>query len=60
MTEIITAKDHDDRHHVTDTTVTQQQSEDPRSTGEFNSTNRQDHGMIDIEELFNDWLREVV
>ncbi len=26
------------------------------STGELNQTNRQDHGMIDIEELLNDWL----
>ena len=60
MTEIITAKDHDDRHHMTDITVVQQQPEDPGPAGILNLTNRQDHEMIDIEELLNDWLGEVV
>ncbi len=54
MTEIITAKDHDNRHHVTDTTAMQQQPRDLRPTEELNLTNRQDHGMIDIEKLLND------
>ena len=60
MTESITVEDHDDRYHVTDTTAAQQQPEDPEPAGELNSTNRQDYGMIDIEKLLNDWLREVV
>ena len=57
VTESRTAKDYGDGHHVTDITVTQQQPEDPGPAGELN---RQDHEMIDIEELLNDWLREVV
>ncbi len=40
MTGIITAEDHDDRHHVTDTTAVQQQLEDSRPAGELNITNR--------------------
>src|SRR6266536_2168887 len=59
VTEDITAEDHGDGHHVTDTTAAQQQPGDPGPAGEFN-TNRQDHGMIDIEELLNDWLGEAV
>ncbi len=54
VTRIITAEDHDDRYHVTDTIVTQQQPEDLRPIGELNLTNRQNHRMIDIEELLND------
>ena len=54
---IITAEDHGDGHHITDITAAQQQSKDPGPAGELN---RQDHGMIDIEELLNDWLREAV
>ena len=54
MTENITAEDHGDRHHVTDTTVAQQQLGDLGSTEEFSSINRQDYGMISIEELLND------
>jgi len=54
MTESITAKDHDDRHHVTDITVTRQQPRDPGPAGELNTNNRQDYGMIDIEKLLND------
>jgi len=38
----------------------QQQPGDLRPAGELNLTNRQDHGMIDIKELFNDWLREAM
>ena len=60
VTEDITAEDHGDRHHVTDITAAQQQPGDPGPAGELNSNNRQDHGMIDIEELLNDWLREAV
>ncbi len=45
---------------MTDTTVTQQQPGDSRSAKEFNLIDRQDHGMIDIEELLNNWLRESV
>ena len=45
---------------MTNTTVAQQQPVDLRPTGKLNVTNRQDHGMIDIEELLNDWLREMV
>jgi len=60
VTEIITTKDHGDRHHVTDTTVMQQQPGDLGPIGEFNLNNRQDHGMINIEELFNDWLKKVI
>ena len=68
MTEDITTEDHGDGHHVTDITVedpgnrhhviditmTQQQPGDPRPAGELNQINRQDHRMIDIEELLND------
>ena len=60
MTKIITAEDHDDRHHVTDTTAAQQQPGDPGPAGELNINNRQDHGMINIEELLNDWLGKAV
>ena len=57
VTENITAKDHGDRYHVTNITAAQQQPEDPGPAGELNE---QDHGMIDIEELLNDWLGEAV
>jgi len=60
VTESITAEDHSDRHHVTDITAVQQQPEDLRPTEELNLNNRQDHGMINIKELLNDWLREAV
>ena len=60
MTETITIKDHSDRHYVINTTAAQQQLGDPRPAGELNSTNRQDHRMIDIEELLNNWLRKAV
>jgi len=60
MTEIIIAEDHDDGHHVTDITVAQQQSGDSEPAGKFDLNERQDYGMIDLEELLNDWLREVV
>jgi len=50
-------EDHGDGYHVTDITAAQQQPGDPGPTGELN---RQDHGMIDIEELLNDWLGEAV
>ncbi len=60
VTEGITVEDYGDRHHVTEITATQQQPGDLGPAGEFYQTNRQDHGMIDIEELFNDWLEEAV
>src|SRR6266545_1880016 len=60
VTESITAKDHGDRHHVTNITAVQQQPGDLGPAGELNINNRQDHGMIDIEELLNDWLGEAV
>ena len=53
----ITVEDHGDGHHVIDITAAQQQPGDLGPAGELN---RQDYGMIDIEELLNDWLREVV
>ena len=53
-------EDHGDRHHVTDITAAQQQPRNLRPVGELNQTNREDHGMIDIEKLLNDWLREAV
>ncbi len=60
MTEDITAEDHGDGHHVTDITAAQQQPGDPGPAGKFNTNNRQGYRMIDIDELLNDWLREVV
>ena len=60
MIGIITIENYGNRHHVTDITVVQQQLEDLRPVGEFNLINRQDHRMIDIEELLNDWLEEAV
>ena len=60
MTEKITAEDHGDGHHVTDITAEQQQPEDLRPVEELNTNNRQDYGMIDIDELLNDWLEEAV
>ena len=60
VTGIITAEDYDDRYHVTDIIAVQQQLRNPGSTGELNQINRQDHGMIDIEELLNDWLEKVM
>ena len=56
MTGIITAEDHGNRHYVTDITVTQQQPGDLKLAGKLNLNDRQDHRMIDIEELLNDWL----
>ena len=60
VTEDITTEDHGDEHHVTNITATQQQPENSGFAGELNQTNRQDHGMIDIEELLNNWLGEAV
>jgi len=60
MTESITMEDHGDRYHVTDIFMTQQQPEDLGPAEELNQTNRQDHRIIDIEELLNDWLEEAV
>ena len=60
VTESITVEDHGDRHHVTDTTMAQQQLGDPEPAGKLNIYNRQDHGMINIEKLLNDWLRKAV
>ncbi len=60
VTENITAEDHDDEHHMTDITAAQQQPKVPGSAGELNQINRQDHEMIDIEKLLNDWLGEAV
>ena len=60
VTESITAEDHGDRHHVTDITAAQQQPGNPGPVGELNQINRQDHEMIDIEELLNDWLGKAV
>ncbi len=60
MTGNITAEDHGDRYHMTDITVTQQQLGDSGPIEELNLTNRQDHRIIDIEKLLNDWLREAV
>ena len=57
MTKIITAENHDDGHHVINITAAQQQPGDPGPAGELN---RQDHGMINIEELLNDWLGKAV
>jgi len=57
VTGSITAEDHGDGHHMTDITAAQQQPRDPRPAGELN---RQNHGMIDIEELLNNWLGEAV
>ena len=54
MTGNIIAKDHGDRYHVTDIIMVQQQPGDLRPAEELNQINRQDHGMIDIEELLND------
>ena len=60
VTEDITAEDHSDEHHITDITAAQQQPGDPGPAEEFNQINRQDHGMINIEELLNDWLGEAI
>ncbi len=54
MTEIITTEDYDDRHHVINITAAQQQPGDLRPIRKLNLINRQDHGIIDIKELFND------
>ncbi len=60
MTENITMKDHSDGHYVTSITAVQQQFEDLRPIREFNILVSQDHGMINIEDLINDWLREAI
>ncbi len=54
VTENITAEDHGDRHHVTNITVTQQYFGDSKPIEECNIDDRQDYGMISIEELLND------
>ncbi len=60
MTEIITTEDHDNEHHVIDITAVQQQPEDLEPAGELNLIDKQDHEMINIEKLLNDWLGEAV
>jgi len=60
MTGNITAEDHSNRHYVTDTTAVQQQLEDPEPAGELNLNDKQDHKIIDIEELLNNWLKKAV
>ena len=60
MTGNITIEDHGDGYHVTDTTAVQQQPGDLRPAGKLNLNDRQDYGIIDIEKLLNDWLREAV
>ncbi len=60
MTGSIIAEDHGDRHHMTDITMAQQQPGDLGPAEELNPTNRQDHEMINIEKLLNDWLGEAV
>ncbi len=60
MTGIITTKDYSNRHYITDITVTQQQPEDLEPIGELNQIDRQDHRMINIEKLLNDWLEKVI
>jgi len=53
-------KDHGNRHYVINITAAQQQPRDLRPAGELNTINRQDHRIINIEELLNDWLGEAV
>ncbi len=53
-------EDHGNGHHVTDNTTAQQQPGNPGSAEEFNIINRQNHKMINIDELINDWLEEAV
>ncbi len=60
MTESITVKNHNDRRHVIDITVVQQQPENLGPKGEFNIIERQDYRMINIDKLINDWLGEVM
>ncbi len=60
MTGITTVKDHDDKYHITNIIVVQQQPGDLRPAEEFNISYRQDHGMINIKELLNDQLEKVV
>jgi len=60
VTGSITAEDHSDRHYVTNITAAQQQPENLGPAGELNQNNRQNHGMIDIEKLLNDWLGEAM
>ena len=60
MTDSITAENHSDKYYVTDITAAQQQPGDLGPSEELNPTNRQDHEMINIEKLLNDWLGEAV
>ncbi|SRR6266498_2572945 len=60
VTGIITVKDHSNRYHMTDITAAQQQPGDLGPAGELNQINRQDHRMINIEELLNDWLGKMI
>ncbi len=60
VTRIITAEDHGDKHHMTDINAVLQQPGNSKSARELNLTDRQDHGMINIEELLNDWLGKAV
>ena len=53
-------EDHSEGHHVTDITVVQQQPGDLELAEKLNLINRQDHGIINIDELIDDWLKEVV
>ncbi len=56
MTGIITVENYGNRHHMTDTITVQQQPGDLEPAGELNQINRQNHGIINIEKLLNDWL----
>ncbi len=54
MTGIITAEDYDEKCYIINITIAQQQSRNLELARKLNFNNRQDHGMIDIEELIND------
>jgi len=54
VTGNITVKDYSNRYHVTDIIAVQQQPENSKPAEKLNHNNRQDHGMINMEELLND------
>ena len=60
VTGNIIIEDHNDECHVINIIIVQQQSKVSKFAGKLNIIKRQDHRIINIEKLINDWLGEAV
>ncbi len=54
------AENHNKEYYITDITVTQQQPRNLKSAEKLIIIERQNHEIINIEELINDQLRKVI